>query len=115
MFFFSSRRRHTRFKCDWSSDVCSSDLFRDILLGQCWDTRPHYLAGRMSIIMSNLQMSNLQRDIGSESLKISEVIERLRKDEFLIPTFKRYFVWQPENIRKLWDSIFRFYPMGSLL
>src|SRR5260370_35940757 len=26
LFFFSSRRRHTRFKCDWSSDVCSSDL-----------------------------------------------------------------------------------------
>src|SRR2546427_2892234 len=25
-FFFSSRRRHTRFDCDWSSDVCSSDL-----------------------------------------------------------------------------------------
>src|SRR5260370_11228395 len=25
-FFFSSRRRHTIFKCDWSSDVCSSDL-----------------------------------------------------------------------------------------
>src|SRR5260370_24545012 len=24
--FFTSRRRHTRFKCDWSSDVCSSDL-----------------------------------------------------------------------------------------
>src|SRR5467141_4441058 len=29
-FFFSSRRRHTRFKCDWSSDVCSSDLLRDL-------------------------------------------------------------------------------------
>src|SRR5699024_12061868 len=26
MFFFSSRRRHTRSKRDWSSDVCSSDL-----------------------------------------------------------------------------------------
>src|SRR2546430_9734228 len=26
-FFFSSRRRHTRFDCDWSSDVCSSDLY----------------------------------------------------------------------------------------
>src|SRR6267142_6545829 len=26
MFFFSSRRRHTRLTCDWSSDVCSSDL-----------------------------------------------------------------------------------------
>src|SRR5438477_2715783 len=33
VFFFSSRRRHTRLTCDWSSDVCSSDLttskFRD--------------------------------------------------------------------------------------
>src|SRR5438034_5017017 len=27
-FFFSSRRRHTRSLCDWSSDVCSSDLTR---------------------------------------------------------------------------------------
>src|SRR5690606_4789663 len=27
LFFFSSRRRHTRFSRDWSSDVCSSDLF----------------------------------------------------------------------------------------
>src|SRR5205085_6365201 len=32
-FFFSSRRRHTRFDCDWSSDVCSSDLYRGIV--QC--------------------------------------------------------------------------------
>src|SRR5690606_39376663 len=28
LFFFSSRRRHTRFSRDWSSDVCSSDLSR---------------------------------------------------------------------------------------
>src|SRR3712207_7478429 len=27
-FFFSSRRRHTRYWRDWSSDVCSSDLFK---------------------------------------------------------------------------------------
>src|SRR3989475_2239076 len=32
-FFFSSRRRHTRFDCDWSSDVCSSDL---VLLAYDW-------------------------------------------------------------------------------
>src|SRR5688572_32098040 len=30
-FFFSSRRRHTRFDCDWSSDVCSSDLLNSLL------------------------------------------------------------------------------------
>src|SRR2546430_14817164 len=29
LFFFSSRRRHTRFDCDWSSDVCSSDLLSE--------------------------------------------------------------------------------------
>src|SRR3712207_5777111 len=29
LFFFSSRRRHTRYWRDWSSDVCSSDLFDD--------------------------------------------------------------------------------------
>src|SRR2546430_15146519 len=29
-FFFSSRRRHTRFDCDWSSDVCSSDLVEEL-------------------------------------------------------------------------------------
>src|SRR2546430_13136787 len=33
-FFFSSRRRHTRFDCDWSSDVCSSDLHWAIVEGQ---------------------------------------------------------------------------------
>src|SRR2546430_7851046 len=32
-FFFSSRRRHTRFDCDWSSDVCSSDLERSPEIG----------------------------------------------------------------------------------
>src|SRR5260370_16221734 len=44
-FFLSSRRRHTRFKCDWSSDVCSSDLivsggvYRDLP-----ETMPQYQA-----------------------------------------------------------------------
>src|SRR3712207_8941236 len=31
LFFFSSRRRHTRYWRDWSSDVCSSDLHAEIL------------------------------------------------------------------------------------
>src|SRR2546430_11468996 len=35
-FFFSSRRRHTRFDCDWSSDVCSSDLY----FHPDWDDEP---------------------------------------------------------------------------
>src|SRR5438034_8142232 len=39
-FFFSSRRRHTRSLCDWSSDVCSSDLVRDFLTA--WGARYRY-------------------------------------------------------------------------
>src|SRR2546430_2131648 len=30
LFFFTSRSRHARFACDWSSDVCSSDLLRPV-------------------------------------------------------------------------------------
>src|SRR5690606_20111670 len=44
LFFFSSRRRHTRFSRDWSSDVCSSDLWRD----------PHNLGGPDSIWQGNI-------------------------------------------------------------
>src|SRR5467141_4260643 len=51
-FFFSSRRRHTRFKCDWSSDVCSSDLpqaaaanFTDFWRNASWDFHTVRLVG----------------------------------------------------------------------
>src|SRR5260370_3226302 len=43
MFFFSSRRRHTRFKCDWSSDVCSSDLRARLRAAEC-----HVAGGRVA-------------------------------------------------------------------
>src|SRR2546422_11736855 len=38
-FFFSSRRRHTRCSRDWSSDVCSSDLWRQGMMG---GAKAHY-------------------------------------------------------------------------
>ena len=60
-------------------------------------------------------MSNLKRDIGSKDYKIEEIISLLREDKLLIPTFQRDFVWAPENIIKLWDSMYKFYPIGSLL
>src|SRR5882762_1586453 len=47
--FFSSRRRHTRFKCDWSSDVCSSDLEH---IGIDLDQDLH--AGSMKVINDSL-------------------------------------------------------------
>src|SRR5947209_10470331 len=42
-FFFSSRRRHTRYWRDWSSDVCSSDLVRSVSGAYYFPVRPHKL------------------------------------------------------------------------
>src|SRR5690242_21345804 len=50
VFFFSSRRRHTRLTCDWSSDVCSSDLSSRGLN----DTFDLYIGGRA--LRENLQL-----------------------------------------------------------
>src|SRR2546430_3702527 len=44
-FFFSSRRRHTRFDCDWSSDVCSSDLIIAVAMLYVAGLDAKYIAG----------------------------------------------------------------------
>src|SRR5690625_1155072 len=41
LFFFSSRRRHTRWPRDWSSDVCSSDLKSIVLIVDCEGVKVH--------------------------------------------------------------------------
>src|SRR5689334_25436882 len=50
-FFFSSRRRHTRWNCDWSSDVCSSDL----------PERPERLSAIEDQLIASGIMQHLQR------------------------------------------------------
>src|SRR5690606_7515542 len=57
-FFFSSRRRHTRFSRDWSSDVCSSDLFK--LVGYK-EKRVSLAAGQTSLTV-NLEPSSTEVD-----------------------------------------------------
>src|SRR2546429_8758367 len=44
-FFFSSRRRHTRCSRDWSSDVCSSDLWQELLRLREWNDAADTLIG----------------------------------------------------------------------
>src|SRR5690606_23031686 len=63
-FFFSSRRRHTRFSRDWSSDVCSSDLSQGV---QFQDTPDAYYEGIDARVPGH-----------------SEKIEELRKRRILI-------------------------------
>src|SRR2546430_3968141 len=56
-FFFSSRRRHTRFDCDWSSDVCSSDL------GNSEKTR-YWSLNSENLLASKATVSGLRRSSG---------------------------------------------------
>jgi len=47
--------------------------------------------------------------------KIGSFLSDLLKKKYQIPTFQREVVWERENVKKLWDSIYKFYPLGSIL
>src|SRR5207253_3275692 len=51
-FFFSSRRRHTRWPRDWSSDVCSSDLPACPWAGDWNDPKSRESAGKVRLAMN---------------------------------------------------------------
>src|SRR5438876_3604846 len=63
-FFFSSRRRHTRWTGDWSSDVCSSDLYcpgpwlkkgaNELVILELNGAQKHSLAGLIEPILNEL-------------------------------------------------------------
>jgi len=46
---------------------------------------------------------------------IGTYLENLKKKKYQIPTFQREVVWKKDNVKKLWDSIYKFYPIGSIL
>lgn len=46
---------------------------------------------------------------------LTTYIEELINKNYQIPTFQRDVVWEKYNVKKLWDSIYKFYPLGSIL
>jgi len=56
-----------------------------------------------------------RKKIKFEEMVLSDFIDRLEKGQFLVPSFQRSFVWDPVHISSLWDSIYHFYPIGSIL
>ena len=46
---------------------------------------------------------------------LTTYLDELIAKNYQIPTFQREVVWEPENVKKLWDSIYKFYPLGSIL
>jgi hypothetical protein len=50
-----------------------------------------------------------------EMQRIYDVVKSIKNDEFRLPSIQRSFVWEPEQICKLMDSIMNDYPIGSFL
>jgi uncharacterized protein with ParB-like and HNH nuclease domain len=48
-------------------------------------------------------------------ITIYQAIDRIRKNEFLLPAFQREFVWSSDQIEKLFDSLMKGYPISSML
>src|SRR5699024_11477927 len=79
-FFFSSRRRHTRSKRDWSSDVCSSDL--DIYSREGLDYRQRAISTISALVTLGTEPQlelhiNVALTVGLTPQEISETIMHL--------------------------------------
>ncbi len=50
-----------------------------------------------------------------DSLTIKQILKKIYKNELCVPIIQRNFVWEPEKIELLFDSILRGYPIGTML
>lgn len=50
-----------------------------------------------------------------ESLTIREIVDTILRGQLRIPAFQRGFVWEPDRVAYLMDSIYKGFPFGSLL
>ena len=46
---------------------------------------------------------------------ISTFLDDVTSKKYQIPTFQREVVWDHNAVKELWDSIYRFYPIGTIL
>lgn len=53
--------------------------------------------------------------IRPNSYGIIRYLEDLRRGRYQIPTFQRDVVWDRQRVKRLWDTIYKFYPLGSIL
>src|SRR5690606_17432878 len=72
-FFSSSRRRHTRFSRDWSSDMCSSDLTKELIL--CFTGSILKSGSRSFVLGDRIQIKDLRGDVIDQSLLATTILE----------------------------------------
>src|SRR5438445_10517042 len=107
MFFFSSRRRHTRYWRDWSSDVCSSDLAARLELGarECRGQLAgeiHPAAQRrlgLRLVVQRVARVQIGRASCRERVTISEVDVTTKKENINTVTNLRICPWSAEAVQ----------------
>src|SRR5437899_4357409 len=89
LFFFSSRRRHTRCLSDWSSDVCSSDLAclrgkKTLINYRSGEARDHLrrfrtarpvLAGASGLVVPSRYLVDVFREFGLEASMVPNIVD----------------------------------------
>ena len=53
--------------------------------------------------------------IKPDSYGITTYLENLLRGQYQIPTFQREVVWDRSQVKRLWDSVYKFFPLGSIL
>jgi hypothetical protein len=61
------------------------------------------------------QLSNYQDRIKPVDFGIQTYLGNIQAGSYQIPTFQRHVVWERGNVKLLWDSVYKFYPLGSIL
>src|SRR2546430_9107471 len=83
-FFFSSRRRHTRFDCDWSSDVCSSDLDFAFLRTRMGDLPMGHLRSGETVVDFEGGIDRKSTRLNSSHSQISYAVFCLKKKKLIL-------------------------------
>jgi len=55
------------------------------------------------------------RDPSPEVLRIEQLVNQVKTGDIRLPKFQRPFVWKKSDVLKLWDSVYKGYPIGSVL
>jgi len=56
-----------------------------------------------------------KRDPSPEVLRIEQLVSQVKVGDIRLPKFQRPFVWKKADVLKLWDSVYKGYPIGSVL
>src|SRR5574340_872845 len=84
LFFFSSRRRHTRSFGDWSSDVCSSDLYFGHLMRRVDSLEKTFMLGGIG----GKRRRGRQRMIWLDGITLHITERRVKMGQFILPFMK---------------------------